>query len=322
MAEDRRIGVALATLVAPISWGTTYVTVTELLPPDRPLLLAALRVAPAGLLLLGFGVIRSRRRPAAGARVRLMVLSATNFVVFFPLLVVAAYRLPGGVAAALGGLQPLLVLTMTGLLDRRLPRVVDVAVSITAAVGVALVVLRPGGQVDLVGVAAGVGANLSFAAGVVLTRRLPAPADRITDTGWQLTLAGVVLIPLALVVEGAPPSLEVRNIVGFTYLAVVGTAVAFALWFRGIARLAPVAPPLLGLAAPMTGALLGWVLLGQGFTVSQSLGLGLVIGAIAYGALRQNRASDLPGQQPIHHSPAGSPPDRTARQGVERRSAR
>ncbi|HQU87532.1 MAG TPA: hypothetical protein PLC58_03010, partial [Denitromonas sp.] len=42
---------ALLTALAPIIWGTTYIVTTELLPPDRPLTAALLRVLPAGLLL-------------------------------------------------------------------------------------------------------------------------------------------------------------------------------------------------------------------------------------------------------------------------------
>ena len=71
-------------------------------------------------------------------------MAACNFGFFFPLLVVAVYRLPGGVAAAMGGLQPLLVALLSALVTGRRPRTVDVAVGFVAALGVGLVVLRPG----------------------------------------------------------------------------------------------------------------------------------------------------------------------------------
>ena len=50
-ATDR--STALTTVLAPISWGTTYLVVTELLPAGRPLLVASMRVVPAGALLVG-----------------------------------------------------------------------------------------------------------------------------------------------------------------------------------------------------------------------------------------------------------------------------
>ena len=65
-------------MLGPVIWGSTYIVTTELLPPDRPFTAALLRTLPAGLLL---------------------VLAALNIGVFQALLFVAAYRLPGGVAA-------------------------------------------------------------------------------------------------------------------------------------------------------------------------------------------------------------------------------
>src|SRR6478736_3463085 len=97
---------ALTTVLAPISWGTTYLVVTELLPAGRPLLVASMRVVPAGVLLVGVALMRSRWRPRGREWGRTALLALFNFGLFFPLLVVAVQRLPGGTAAALGGLQP------------------------------------------------------------------------------------------------------------------------------------------------------------------------------------------------------------------------
>jgi probable blue pigment (indigoidine) exporter len=273
---------ALTTALAPVSWGTTYVTITQLLPAGRPLLIAATRVVPAGIVLVLVGA-RRRWRPRGTDWGRMMVLALFNFVLFFPLLAVAVYRLPGGVAAAVGGLQPLLVGFLTWLVLGRRPRRVELLVGAAAAVGVALVVVHPG-ALDAVGVLAAAAANVSFAIGVVLTKRFPAPQDRVAATGWQLCFGGLALVPLALVVEGAPPALTAANVVGFAYLSLVATAAAFVVWFEGIRRLPTVAPPLLGLAAPVTGALVGWVLLGQALSPVQFVGFVITIGAIAYGA--------------------------------------
>ena len=273
-----------ATLLAPITWGTTYVAVTELLPAGRPLLVATVRVVPAGLALLAIGTLTSRWRPRGAEWWRTGAMAACNFGIFFPLLVVAVYRLPGGVAAAMGGLQPLLVVLLSALVTGGRPRTVDVAVGFVAALGVGLVVLRPGAGIDPVGLLAAAGANLSFAIGVVLTKRFPAPANRLAATGWQLLLAGALLVPLTVWMEGAPPALSGRNVAGFAYLSLVGTALAFVLWFNGIRRLPAAAPPLLGLAAPVTGAVLGWVVLGQALSPVQLTGFVVTLAAIAYGA--------------------------------------
>ena len=288
--ETSRIGTALLTGFAPVTWGTTYVVVAALMPPGRPLLVAALRVLPAGLLLL---VLVARRRRAAGPGVaaaprvwlREVPAALASFGLFFPLLTVAVYRLPGGVAAAVGGVQPLLVLAVTAMLDRRRPRTADLAVGVAAATGVALVVLRPGAGLDPLGVLAAVAANLSFAAGVVLARRDRSGVDPLVATARRLLLAAVLLVPLALVVEGTPPAPDLGVLAGTLWLGGVGTGVAFVLWFRGIPRLPVAAPPLLGVAAPVTGVVLGWALRDETLSPAQLAGFALSLGAIAYGAL-------------------------------------
>jgi hypothetical protein len=114
-----------------MTWGTTHVTVTELLPPGRPLLVAAARVLPAVLTL---------------------------------------------VAAAAGGLPSLYVVGLSW---------------------------PP---------------NVSFGVGIVLTKRLPAPPNRIAATGWQRLLSRAARAPPA-VVEGRPPVPTARNLVGLGCLS-------------------------------------------------------------------------------------------------------
>jgi probable blue pigment (indigoidine) exporter len=211
-------------------------------------------------------------------------LALCNFALFFPLLVVAVSRMPGGVAAAFGGTQPLLVVAMSWLIVGRRPRRVELVVGLVAILGVSLVVLRPGADIDAVGVLASVVANIGFATGVVLTKRFATPANRVAATGWQLLLAGAVLVPLALVVEGAPPALDAQGVAGFAYLSLTATALAYVLWFNGIRKLPTQAPPLLGLSAPVTGATMGWLILGQSLSPTQLLGFAVTMTAIAYGA--------------------------------------
>ena len=109
----------MMTALAPAIWGTTYLVTTELLPPDRPLLAAVVRALPAGLVL-----VVAHPAPAPGMWWwRAAVLGALNIGAFFALLFVAAYRLPGGVAATIGAVQPLLVAGLSaGLLGERLSR--------------------------------------------------------------------------------------------------------------------------------------------------------------------------------------------------------
>ena len=189
-----------------------------------------MRALPAGIVL----AVATRRRPVGIWWVRALTLGTLNIGAFFALLFVAAYRLPGGVAATMGAIQPLVAAGLaTVLLHERL-RATTVVAGAMGIVGVALLVLRAGARFDAVGVAAGLAGTTCMASGVVLTKRWGRPVPLLAFTSWQLLAGGLVLLPVAVAVEGAPPHLTARNLVGFAWLASGGTAVAYALWFRGI----------------------------------------------------------------------------------------
>ncbi|MEQ4723626.1 EamA family transporter [Nonomuraea sp. B19D2] len=270
-------GTVLLTALTPAIWGTTYLVTTELLPPGRPLLAAVIRALPAGLLLVAV----TRSLPKGVWWWRALVLGALNIGVFFALLFVGAYRLPGGVAATVGAIQPLLVaLLSAGLLGERLtPRTVVAAVAGVA--GVSLLVLRADARLDAVGVAAALGGAAVMALGVVLSKRWQSPAPLLATTGWQLVAGGLLLLPVALLVEGAPPAaLTTANLAGYAYLTVIGSALAYALWFRGLRLLTATKVTFLGLLSPVVATALGWLVLGQELAPAQALGAVVVLAAL------------------------------------------
>lgn len=270
---SNRIGLLLTTALAPVLWGTTYLVTTELLPPDRPLLAAVVRALPAGLVL----VVLTRRLPQGVWWWRALVLGALNIGAFFALLFVAAYRLPGGVAATIGAIQPLLTAGLAaGLLGERLSARTAIAGAAGVA-GVSLLVLRADARLDGLGVAAAVGGAVVMTIGVVLSKRWASPAPLLATTGWQLTAGGLLLLPVTLLVEGAPPTtLTTANLAGYGYLTIIGSALAYSLWFRGIRALSPTRITFLGLLSPLVATTLGWLVLGQELTAVQILG-GIVV---------------------------------------------
>ena len=266
----------LLTALAPLIWGSTYIVSTELLPPDRPFTAALLRVLPAGLLLTLF----SRRLPARRDWCRLAVLAALNIGFFQALLFVAAYRLPGGLAAVVGAVQPLLVMALAWALDRRRPARVALWASVAGVAGMALLLLAPGASWDPVGTGAALAGAACMAAGTFLARRWQPDVPLLAFTGWQLLGGGLMLAPLAWAIDAPLPALSGAQMLGYAYLSLFGALLSYALWFRGVARLAPVAVASLGLLSPLTAVALGWALLGQSLGGSALLGMVLVIGSV------------------------------------------
>jgi probable blue pigment (indigoidine) exporter len=267
---------------APVVWGSTYLVTTEFLPADRPLITATLRALPIGLLL----TLRARELPTGVWWWRAAVLGVLNIGAFFALLFVAAYRLPGGVAATAGAVQPLVVAILAYVLLGEPLRGITAIAGATGVVGVGLLVLGPDAALDPVGVAAALAGTVSMASGVVLTKRWGRPTRLLTATGWQLTAGGLVLLPVALLVEGPPPALTAGNLTAYTWLALAGTGIAYTAWFRGIDRLPVSSLTFLGLLSPLVATLLGWLALNQQLTAVQLAGVGLVVAAVALPQLR------------------------------------
>ena len=278
-----RIAWIALTALAPAVWGTTYIVTTRALPSGHPVFAALMRTLPAGILAL----LASRQLPRGTWWWKSLVLGALNMTCFFPLLFVAAQRLPGGVAATLGAAQPIIDAGLAvAVLHERLSawRLMWGAIGV---VGIALVVLGPQAQLDALGVAAGLGGAVSMGLGVVLTKRWGRPdgVSALGLAGWQLAGAGLLLIAPALLIDGIPTGIDAAAAAGYAWLGLVGGLAAYVLWFEGIRRL-PVTPTtLLGLLSPLTAALLGSVIAGEVLTAIQLLGFALALSAMSAGQL-------------------------------------
>ena len=277
--ETIQVRTALLTAVAPVVWGSTYWVTETFLPPDRPLFAALVRALPAGLLLLAF----RRRLPHGIWWWRAVVLGICNIGLFFPLIFLAAYHLPGGLAATLQAISPLAVMGVAWVVIHERPGVVRIGSAVVGLAGVGLLVLRSPGTVDALGLAGAFGSVLVSAVGFVLVKRWPAPVDMLTLVSWQLVVGGLFLLPLTLLVEGGPPPVDARAVGGFLWLGLVGTVVAYVCWFRGLTRMPAGAASLIGLVNPVVGTLLGVALAGEVFGWTQAAGMALVLGGVLAG---------------------------------------
>ncbi|MDR0252964.1 MAG: EamA family transporter [Brucellaceae bacterium] len=275
----------LLTALAPAIWGSTYIVTTQMLPAGYPMTVAMLRALPAGLLLL----LLVRQLPQGIWWLRVFILGALNFSFFWAMLFVAAYRLPGGVAATVGAVQPLIVVFLARIVLGARLRAVAVVAALAGIAGVALLVLKPNGVLDQTGIVAALAGAFSMAAGTVLSRYWQPPVSPLTFTAWQLTAGGLLLVPVAFLMEPALPVLTLKNWLGLMYLGLIGGAVTYLLWFRGLARLESSVAASLGFLSPLTAVILGWVLLGQQLNLLQMAGMMIVLFSVWLGQRVQSR---------------------------------
>ncbi|MGT2489749.1 EamA family transporter [Cupriavidus basilensis] len=106
-----------------------------------------------------------------------VALGVLNIGLFQAMLFIAAYRLPGGVAATVGAIQPLLVVLLAWLLLGARPHLAAWLAGLGGIGGVALLVLGPAARLDAVGVAAAAAGAVSMALGTVLAKRWRPPVS-------------------------------------------------------------------------------------------------------------------------------------------------
>ncbi|MEQ8737339.1 MAG: EamA family transporter, partial [Hoeflea sp.] len=238
-----------------------------------------------GLLLLA----KNPRIPAPQVMARYAVLGTLNMALFFALLFVAAGRMPGGLAATLGAVQPLVVIALSSILIRRLPHPLQVVAGIAGVAGVGLLVLSPSDhRPDLIGVLAAIGGTCSMAVGTVLIDRWGRDGKPLEMATWQLILGGLILLPVAWIKEGVPPVPDGPVIGGYLWLILLGTAFSYYVWNRGITRLGP-SGAYLALASPVVATLIGTIWMSEIFSIWQWAGIVLVLGAIALGVSVKRR---------------------------------
>ncbi len=266
----------LVTAIAPVAWGSNYFVTAQFLPEGSPLWGATLRALPAGLLL----VLLARTLPRGSWWWRSAVLGALNVGGFFILIYVASQLLPSSVAATIMATSAGVLMLLAWPLLGEQPRLAGILGAVLGFGGVCLLLVGDGVTLAPWGVAASLLAMLMSSTGFVLTKRWAPSESPLTVTSWQLVAGGLLVLPVAVLVEGTPPALDAPALAAFAYVIVVATALAFVAWFAGLRRLPAGTVGVIGLLNPVTGVLLGTMLAAEAFGLRQLLGTSLVVGGV------------------------------------------
>ncbi|MEW2414622.1 EamA family transporter [Streptomyces sp. NPDC046866] len=277
-------------VIAGAAWGTAGAAASLLfLASDLgPLSLTFWRCAGGLAVLLGVLAVRRRPRAAAAARPSVASLIGTGLLfTVFQAAYFAAVRETGlavGTVVTLGAGPVLIALGARHWMGERLGRGGAAAVA-GALAGLAVLVLGGGGgEVRPLGVG---WALLSAAgyAGMTLRARLlgrrGAGGDPLVTTAWSAGVGALCLLPLAAA-EGLWPHTgePVRVLWLLAYVAVVPTALAYALYFTGAAVVRAATVSVIMLIEPVSAAVIAVAVLGERLTGAVVLGTVLLLTAV------------------------------------------
>jgi DME family drug/metabolite transporter len=277
-------------MAAGVTWGTTAATMALVgrRSPLGPGAVGFFRVLLAAPILLGLarlaGVLVTAPLVPHLGRLALLGAAQAGFQLgYFG----AVPRIGVGPTALIAiCTSPLIIATLAAWWLRER---VTARVAAALAGGVAGTALLVGGPLMPAGAATGVaaagaalalGAALSYATYVVLAKSVVSHLHPFAIAGVSFGFAALFLLPAAAL-HGASWEALRPVWLHLTYLAVVPTAIAYALYVRGLQGTSATAAGIGSLMEPLTATLLGMAAFGESLGGKGLLGAGLLLGAVA-----------------------------------------
>ena len=271
-----------------VIWGSTYLAIRLMVRTVPPLLGAGLRFAVAGALMLA--VLRVRRGPLRITRRQLFCAAVVGTLLAAGgngLVTVAEQEVPSSLAALLIASVPLWVVVLRAVLGEHPGRATLAGVAV-GFVGVALLLL-PGEQpagVSLAGLLLVVIAAISWATGSVASSRVDLPDDPLVSTGYQMTIAGLLMVVAGAVAGELGDihwgALSAESLGAFAYLIFIGSIVAYSA-YTWLLQHAPVSRvSTYAYVNPVIAVFLGWIVLSEQITALTLVGAAVIVASVAF----------------------------------------
>jgi drug/metabolite transporter (DMT)-like permease len=311
----------LGLLILYLVWGSTYLGIAIAVETIPPFLMAAIRFAIAGSVLMAWSLLRARGSFVAPTRrewrdtiiVGTLLLGGGMGMVAF-----GEQTIPSGIAALLIAMMPVWVAIFGRVFfGERLPRIAGVGI-VVGFVGVSILVgptiLGQTGALDPAGLAAIIISPIAWSLGsLYASHKAVLPRQPLVATGTQMLAGGAVLAVMAGI-SGEygrfdPAAVSGESLAALAYLTVVGSLLAFTA-YGWLLRVAPL--PLIATYAyvnPVVAVILGAFVRQEPIDLRTLVAGAVIIGAVALIVTARGRMT-APAVRP---SVAPSPGPATAR---------
>lgn len=280
-----------------VIWGASFLSVSIALEGFGPFTVAAIRIAVAAVILLAYAVATGREFPPFPSRVWLHVL---GFAVFsnalpFTLLGWGQLHVASGFAGITMAVVPLLVLPLAHVfVPSERMNWAKVGGFVAGFAGVVILIgpgalARAGGDLEPLARLACVTAAACYAIGSIITRTAP-PTRQVPYAAASLAVAAIIMVPLALVIEGVPSMPAAAPLVAVAYLAVAPTALATLIMVHIIRNAGSSFLSLVNYQVPVWSVIFGAVVLAEALEPRFLLALGLILSGLAISQLAMRRA--------------------------------
>lgn len=284
-------------LIAPFFlWGTAMVAMKGVIADTTPLFMAAVRLLPAGVLILITATIMGKPQPRGwSAWLWIILFALVDGALFQGFLAEGLVRTSAGLGSVMIDSQPLAVallslwlfqehiglwgwlglglgvigISLIGLPHELIFQFFDP--NVNASIGNWQDVLSSGEWLMLL-------AALSMAVGTVIIRFVCRYADPVMATGWHMILAGLPLWGISSVLESHQwQNLTISEWMALAYATVFGSAIAYGLFFYFASSGSLTSLSSLTFLTPVFALLFGNLILSEVLTPLQWVGVGLTL---------------------------------------------
>jgi drug/metabolite transporter (DMT)-like permease len=274
---DRRSWSLLFALAA--IWGASYMLIKIGLRDLSPAMVACLRVALAALVVAPIAAARGALAGLGATIAMLVVVGAIQVAGPFLLIALGEQEIPSALAGILVATAPIFTAVLAIWIDHEERsqglRLVGIGVGIGGVVLLFGVDLGGSGN-ELLGGLAVVLAGLGYAVGGFLVKHKLAGLDPLGMTFAVMAASALLLTPAALWTAPAQaPGLG--PLAAVAALGVVGTGLAFVIFYGLIAQVGPARSFLVAYLAPGFAVVYGAALLGEEITGTTVAGLALIL---------------------------------------------
>jgi drug/metabolite transporter (DMT)-like permease len=293
-----KLGYALLCLI----WGTTWMAIRVLVRDVPPVRAAGLRLLVGSVALITLALIQRAPWPRKAREWGFVtILSFTMMGIPFGLVFWAEQFVTSSMTAVFYATTPLFVALFTPLvLKNSVPR--SAILSMLCALGAIAYLFNFSLRTDARSTLGGVMillAVVSSGLSAVLAKKELKHVDPVVSTGMQLVIGGAGLYLISLFIEGGQPSeWNVRAIAALLFLALIGSAVGFTVWYALIKRLPPYKLSTTNLVVPFIAIAEGALILRESITVQMFLAAVIVAAAVAV-VLRAEAEATLTLRPPV-----------------------
>ncbi|PZO41702.1 MAG: EamA family transporter [Pseudanabaena frigida] len=291
-------------VIAPFFlWGTAMVVMKALLPQTSPMFMAAVRLIPAGILLVIGAAYFGRAQPKSWrAWLWIGLFALVDGTMFQGFLVQGLVRTNAGLGSLLIDSQPLAVAVLAAVLYKEKIGVGATLGLLVGVIGIGLIGLPSELMAALLAgdfatvLEAGVftlgewfmlGASLSMAIGTILIRPVVRYADPVMATGWHMIIGGIPLLLLSAQIEQNQwQAVSAWGWLGMAYMAIMGSAISYGLFFFFASSGSLTTLSGLTFSTPVFALMFSSLFLGENLTLVQWIGVILTLTSIYLVSMR------------------------------------